>query len=54
MNGELFTKPLRSAKAKLEYVCGGEEETYCPKIYPLWVFVMPSFAELSLKTSRSE
>ena len=31
LNGELFTKPLRSAKAKLEYVCGGEEETYCPK-----------------------
>ena len=32
LNGELFTKPLRSAKAKLEYVCGGEEETYCPKL----------------------
>lgn len=42
MNGELFTKPLRSAKAKLEYVCGGEEETYCPK----FTFMGFRYAEL--------
>lgn len=42
LNGELFTKPLRSAKAKLEYVCGGEEETYCPK----FTFMGFRYAEL--------
>lgn len=42
MNGELFTKPLRSAKAKLEYVCDGEEETYCPK----FTFMGFRYAEL--------
>lgn len=31
VDGELFTKPLRAAKARFEYTCGGGREVYSPQ-----------------------
>ncbi len=42
IDGELFTKPLRSAKAKFEYICAGGKEFYSPR----FTFMGFRYAEL--------
>lgn len=42
IDGELFTKPLRTAKAMLEYTCKGGKEVYSPK----FTFMGFRYAEL--------